>query len=92
MSTNSPKGGWKLKRDSHFKMIVWFKDGNVRTMYSLDWRHKYAPLDIKVGMGRLKKLIADYGSKANTAEIYELATGARIAKYFEGLDVGIDEQ
>ena len=34
------KKGWKLGQDSFTKMIVWFKDGNVRTMYSIDWKHK----------------------------------------------------
>ncbi len=91
MSETSPKGGWKLKRDSHYKMIVWFKDGNVRTMYSLDWRHKYAPRDKTIGINRLKKKIADYGVKANTIELYDVGTGAIIAKYYEGVDVGLDE-
>jgi hypothetical protein len=80
-----PKGGWKLGRDSYSKLVVYFKDGNVRTLWSLDWRHRYSKFrDRQTGIARLQKKIKDYGAKADVAIIYDKATGNPIAKYFEG--------
>ena len=86
--TDKQKKGWKLGMDSFSKMIVWFKDGNTRTFYSLDWASKYSKIrDQEIGMTRLKRLVAKYGARANTVEIYDLGTGGIIAKYFEGVEV-----
>lgn len=60
-----PKEGWKLKRDSINVMVVWFTDGNVRTMYSLDWKHRFSKdLDENIGWKRFHVLIIRYGHKA----------------------------
>lgn len=78
--------GWKLKRDSETKMIVWFKDGNVRTFYSIDWKHRYSQEKSKEqGLSRFYKKIKEYGILAGTIEIYETSTGVRIAKFYEGI-------
>ena len=60
-----PVEGWKLKRDSFNVMVVWFVDGNKRTMYSLDWVHRYsAHRDERIGWIRFYKLKKRYGGKA----------------------------
>lgn len=77
--------GWRLKTDSLYKLIIWFKDKNIRTFYSYDWRHRYSKTrDSGMGLSRFKKLIIQYGSKAGMAHIYETKTGKLIARYFEG--------
>lgn len=86
MTTQSK--GWKLGQDFETKMIVWFKDGNIRTMYSIDWRHKLSKTkDRATGMARFQKKIKEYGAKAGTIEIYDKTTGVRIAKFYEGIDI-----
>lgn len=84
----TPKGGWKLIRDSFSKLIVWFKDGNIRTFYSIDWKHRYSKQrDRNIGMHRLHKMVTGWGNKAEGAEIYDKATGKLIAKFYEGTEV-----
>ena len=84
----TPKGGWKLIRDSFSKLIVWFKDGNIRTFYSIDWKHRYSKQrDRNIGMQRLHKMVTGWGNKAEGAEIYDKATGKLIAKFYEGTEV-----
>lgn len=75
-----PKGGWKLKRDSATKLIVWFRDGNIRTMYSIDWRHSYSVRDPEIGMARFMQLLGKYDTKARAARIYDIATGKLLVK------------
>lgn len=61
----TPLGGWKLKRDSINVMVVWFTDGNKRTMYSLDWKHKFSPhKDETIGWLRFYNLKKRYGIRA----------------------------
>jgi hypothetical protein len=85
---NSKKSGWKLIRDSFSKLIVWFKDGNVRTFYSIDWQHKHSKQrDENIGIARLRKKIVEWGNKADAAELYNTSTGERIAKFYEGVEV-----
>lgn len=80
------KKGWKLGQDSYSKMIVWFKDGNIRTMYSIDWKHKLSRTrDRDIGLKRFRKKIQEYGALAGTIEIYDVASKRRIAKYYEGI-------
>ncbi len=87
-----PKNGWRLNEHSFWKMIVWFKDGNIRTFYSLDWKTKYSGFrDPRIGLARLKNLTTKYGVKAGTIEIYNMESGAIIAKYYEGLEVAIEK-
>ncbi|MBT3302016.1 MAG: hypothetical protein HOD63_04705 [Bacteroidetes bacterium] len=79
------KEGWKLKRDSLSKLLIYFKDGNVRTLWSLDWNHRYSKvIDRNIGIARFHKKIMEYGSKAGVAIIYDKHTGKEIEKYFEG--------
>ncbi len=83
--------GWKLGQDSFTKMIVWFKDGNVRTMYSIDWKHKLSKTRNKeTGLERFRKKIKQYGPLAGTIEIYDKETGLRIEKYYQGIPKPIE--
>ncbi len=85
MHDEVPRGGWKLARDSYSKMVVYFKDGNTRTLWSIDWRHRYSKQrDRQTGVNRLRKKITEYGSRADVAIIYDKATGKPVAKFFEG--------
>jgi len=85
---NEKQKGWKLIRDSFSKLVVWFKDGNVRTFYSIDWKHKYSKQrDPHIGLARLRKKLSEWGSKAGVAEIYDKASGNRIAKFYEGIEI-----
>lgn len=81
MNEKAPKGGWKLKRDSFSKLIVWFKDGNARTMYSIDWTNRYGKRDKSIGMGRIEKLIATYGTNVKVAHVYDTISGELILKF-----------
>lgn len=93
MREQPQKGGWKLGRDSFSKMICWFKDGNIRTMFSIDWRHRYSKIrDSNIGLERFKKKIAEYGSKADTIEVYDKATGKKIGKYYEGVELNLNDE
>ncbi len=81
----TPKKGWKLGDDSSMKMIVWFKDGNVRTMYSIDWKHKFSKQkDPTLGLERFRKLVKKYGILAGTIAVYDKATGELLEKYYQG--------
>ncbi len=91
MKEKAPKGGWKLGRDSFTKLITWFKDGNVRTWYSLDWKHKYSFRDRSIGMARHRSRLSKWGSQCGAAEIYDKATGEKIAKFYEGTEVELDD-
>ncbi len=82
--SSPPKGGWKLKLHSHYYLIVWFKDGNDRKFYSLDWKSKYSRYDPSLGLARLRKLIAKYGALADGAIIYSVSTQQPFEEYFEG--------
>ena len=62
---------WKLKRDSLSKLLLYFKDGNVRTFYSLDWRHSFSKeRDRELGLERLKKLAERHRKQIRRAIIY----------------------
>lgn len=84
----TPKEGWKLKRDSFSKLLIWFKDGNRHTFYSIDWKHRYSKQrDRNIGMQRLRKLVADWASKSDGAAIYDTTTGKLIVKFYEGKEL-----
>lgn len=83
-----PKGGWKIKRDSLSKLVVYFKDGNARTLWSLDWKHKFSKiLNQNLGLLRLRNKVSEYGARADVAIIYDKKSGNEIDKYFEGKQV-----
>lgn len=79
-----PVKGWKLQQHSFSKMIVWFEDGNIRTRYSIDWKHKYSQRDRAIGLNRFKQKIAEYGTRACSIEIYDLRTNQIIGKFYKG--------
>jgi hypothetical protein len=84
----APKGGWKLGKDSLSKMIVWFADGNIRTMYSIDWKNRFRPRDKEIGIARFKSKISEYGVKVRNAEIYDKSTGVLLFKFRGGIQIG----
>lgn len=62
--------GWQLNNDSSSVLVVWFKDGNIRTFYSIDWRHRLSKSkDAELGLSRLRKLVAKYGNRAGNTFI-----------------------
>ncbi len=77
---------WKLGQDSYHKLVVWFADGNVRTLYSIDWRSKYSPQrDMELGLSRLRRRVSEWGAKALVVEIYENGhgTSGRVIERYE---------
>ena len=80
---------WKLGQDSYHKLVVWFADGNVRTLYSIDWRSRFSPQrDVMLGLNRLHRRIAEWGTKALIVEIYQNDgnnTGRPIERYQLGI-------
>lgn len=90
----APKGGWKMIRDSAHVMVVHFKDGNARTMYSWDWKHRYAPYDVEEGLNYYEKKLAEYGNKADVAEVKvhlgNKKKGPLVRQYFEGRRLPLD--
>ncbi|MDW3191998.1 MAG: hypothetical protein R8G66_06525 [Cytophagales bacterium] len=86
-----PTYGWKLNKHSFSKLIVRFKDGNIRTFYSIDWKSKKSQYrDREVGLDRLRNLVKKYGPMTKNSEIYDLDSGNIIAKFLEGNEVSID--
>jgi hypothetical protein len=83
----------KLKRDSFTKMITYFKDGNARTWYSLDWKHRYSKTrDRNIGMKRHYDQLAKWGSLCGVAVIFDTSTGEKIAKFYEGVELSTTEE
>jgi len=85
---------WKLGMDSYHKLIVWFADGNTRTIYSIDWKSKFSHnRDAELGLQRLRKCIARWGHLALVVEIYENSYGTRngavIERYEQGIKTGL---
>lgn len=86
-----PNNGWKIATHSFSKMVVWFKDGNVRTFHSYDWKSKYSKdRDAHLGLQRLKNLAMKYSSYANSIEIYDRCSGKVVFKFFEGRRVDVE--
>ncbi|GAA4275972.1 hypothetical protein [Aquimarina mytili] len=69
------------------KCIVYFKDGNCGTFYSLDKSHRNARPNKILGLKRLEKmLLLRFKGKWETAIIYEnQPNGREIAKYRDGV-------
>lgn len=88
---------WKNGPDSFHKLIVWFVDGNVRTLYSLDWRHSSSKIrDEKIGFERFYKKIAEWGARAGVVEIYVniygTKGGRKVARFENGMQVALKNQ
>ena len=83
---------WELGKDSSYKLIARFNDGNVATRYSLDWKHKYSKnYDPDLGLAGLRKLISKYGSNSWKACIYENKYGSKDGKELERYYFGIKQ-
>ncbi len=69
------------------KCIVYFNDGNSRTFYSFDSKHKNSKPDQGLGIRRLNKMLYSGALKGKwkTAIIYDnTPNGKEIAKYKSG--------
>lgn len=85
---NRPHDGWKLKRDSETYLIVNFKDGNVRTFYSRDWKSQWSKKkDRALGIRELKRLVVKWATKSNIAFIKDRTSGQMIGIYNEGKEI-----
>jgi hypothetical protein len=77
---------WKLQKDSSFKCVVWFADGNTRTFYSLDWTHQHSKnYDRELGLKRLRALIHKWGALATVAIIYNKEDQQELERYNQGI-------
>ncbi len=78
-----------LPQNSSTKCIVWFYDGNIRTFYSFDKKHKNSKPDKALGIRRLTNMInKSFKGKYETAIIYDnRPDGAELAKYKHGVRV-----
>lgn len=84
--------GWRLGRDSYHKLWVCFQNGEKRTRYSIDWRHVYSKTrDPAIGMANFRKLIQTWGSTAKSLIIFNIETNTRVAQYFEGEEIEIED-
>lgn len=98
MDNTVPKGGWKLGQDSFNVFVVWFQDGNVRTMYSLDWKHKFSRMrDEKIGWARYELLVTKYGANARNILISKNDSAVprerTLLRYYqEGVQVEITDE
>jgi hypothetical protein len=81
---------FKMGPDSFHKLIVWFVDGNTRTRYSIDWRHRFSKTrDPKIGFERFYKRIRIWGERAQVVEIYENIYGTKNGRKVERFENGI---
>lgn len=79
--------GYYDSKASLTKAVVWFRDGNIRTFYSADRKHINSKPDMELGIERLQNLIVKWGSKVETAIIYNNQNGMELAKYKSGAKV-----
>ncbi len=86
MNSKGTRRVWTLKKDSSYKLVIWFKDQeHSSTFYSFDWQHRYARIyDPSLGLKRLQAQILKYGVRAGFAIIYEITTNKAIHHYYEG--------
>jgi hypothetical protein len=85
----APEDGWKLGRDSHSKLIVYFKDENKRTFFSIDWNWPFGERSVEIGLGRLKRMIRKFGNRSRWAGIYNTKTREMLHQYRNGLEIEI---
>jgi len=82
------KRKWTLKRDSLTKLLLYFRDGNTRTFYSLDWQHSLSVgKNRELGLVRLRKLCQRYEGKIRKAIFYDNQTGEELER-IESLEDG----
>jgi hypothetical protein len=85
----APSDGWKLRRDSLSKLIVYFKDENKRTFFSIDWNWPYGERNMERGLARLKRKVAQFGSRSRWAGIYNTTTKEILHQYRSGSETEI---
>jgi hypothetical protein len=75
---------WKLINDSFTYAHFFFKDGNIRKFYSIDWKHKKSKSrDRQIGINRLRVLIAKHAPFTECAIIYENNGSNQIIEKYE---------
>jgi hypothetical protein len=85
----APSDGWKLGRDSLSKLIVYFKDENKRTFFSIDWNWPYGERSVERGLARLKKKVVQFGNRSRWAGIYDTTTREILHQYRSGTEIEI---
>jgi len=92
MKQSSTRRVWTLKKDSSYKLVIWFKDkSHSSTFYSFDWQHRYARIyDPALGLRRLQHQVVKYGIRAGFAIIYSIRTNKAIHKYYEGDAISLE--
>lgn len=77
---------WEVGTHSLTKCCMWYDDENIRTYFSLDWKHTLSKTrDMDLGLRRLRNLIAKHGSRARAAIIYDMADGRELEHYVRGV-------
>ncbi len=80
-----PAGGYKLRRDSLSKLVVYETDqGPRRVRYSLDWRsprNRTHGRDQQLGLQRLEQLLFKEFPGFHHALIYDMETDEKILEY-----------
>ena len=72
---------WKLKRDSLSKLLLYFRDGNARTFYSLDWQHSLSAVQNReLGLVRLRRLYQRHKAQVKKAIFYDNQTREELEK------------
>ncbi|WP_299243100.1 hypothetical protein [uncultured Aquimarina sp.] len=90
--TKKKRKGWRLGRDSYHKLWVLFQDGRKRTRYSIDWKHAYSKTrDPAIGFYNFRRMMKRWGMEARSVIIYNIKTNKRVAQYFEGEEIEIDD-
>lgn len=88
-----PVRGWKIGKDSFSKAVVYFKDDNVRTFWSIDWRSRFAPRSREQGLQGLRsRIVMRFKQYARVILIIDIASNSIIEKYQFGELVEFDSR
>jgi len=80
-----PPGGWKLKRDSLSKMVIYMAPRSGRIVrYSYDWKTdktRDQPLRQELGLDRLEKMLFTKFQGFHHAIVYDMESDTQIREY-----------
>ena len=78
-----------IEKKALSKCIVYFYDGNCRTFYSYDRKHKNSVPDKSLGIKRLEKMLLEsFKNRWETAIIYDnRENGEELAKFKRGVRI-----
>jgi hypothetical protein len=85
MSPISTSVGASFAATALTKLIVYFKDGNVRTFHGRHTTQKFSPVDPRaLEILRLKKYAASVQAHIQLAILYDTQTGDELARFKNG--------